>query len=369
MSVPPPHLQELSRNFGLRMHASRPLFVLSLCLAVLALPLCAQRGGGGGGGGRGGGGGGGAGAGGGRAAAGNPNQNQNRQAARRSDATYDRVGSWFTEVRIEGEPSVVDPDAKKKDYVGALPWVTKAKDEKTRSLVYVYDATTDADAHTAFEMAMFQDDIGIATKLFVCARLDITAASAKLLLERYREEAPLFVAYDDEGVEVGVVSMSGYKASPKKLETLLDKAVGKDVEGGLSGFVHTYGDVCKDLEALEKKRTELEAAEDKVDRSDKQKQAEIARERKSLDDQEQKLLVKEREVLETANPPARPSGAVRLGGRGGAQRARGGRGAGADGAAPGGGAPAGGDAGAGGGADPAGGGGAGGSPRRGRNGG
>ena len=370
MSVPPRHPQELSRNLGLRMHASRPLFVLSLCLAVLASPLCAQRGGGGGGGGRGGGGGGGGGAGGGRAAAGNPNQNQNRQAARRSDATYDRVGSWFTEVRIEGEPAVVDPEAKKKDYVGALPWVAKAKEEKTRSLVYVYDPTSDADAHTAFEMAMFQDEIGIATKLFVCARLDITAASAKLLLERYREEAPLFVAYDDEGVEVGVVSMSGYKASPKKLETLLAKAVGKDVEGGLSGFVRSYGDVCKDLEELEKKRTELEAGEDKVDRADKQKQAEIARERKALDNEEQKLLVQEREVLEAAKPPARPSGAVRLGGRGGAQRARGGRGAG--GAAPGGAAPAGGEGGeggAGGGAAPAGDGGAGGAPRRGRNGG
>ncbi len=350
------------------MHASRPLFVLALCVAVLALPLCAQRGGGGGGGRGGGGGAGGGGGGGGRAAAGNPNQNQNRQAARRSDATYDRVGAWFTDVRIEGEPAVVDPEAKKKDYIGALPFVTKAKEEKTRSLVYVYDPTTDADAHTAFDMAMFQDEIGIATKLFVCARLDLTAASAKLLLERYRDEAPLFVAYDDDGVEVGIVSMQGYKASPKKLEALLSKAVGKDVEGGLSAFVRSYGDVCKDLEALEKKRAELEADEDKVDRADKQKQAELARERKELDNEEQQLLVKEREVLEAGKPPARPAGAVRLGGRGGAQRARGGRGAGAGGAAPGGGDPAGGEGGAGGGADPAGGG-AGGAPRRGRNGG
>ncbi len=345
------------------MSTLRALFVLSACLAALAAPLDAQRGGGGGGGGgRGGGGGGG---GGGRAAAGgNLNQNTNRQAGRRSDATYDRVGAWFTDVRIEGEPAVKDPDAKKKDYIGALPWVTKAKDEGNRSVVYVYDPTTDPDAHQAFEQEMFADEIGIATKLFVCARLDITAASAKLLLERYREEAPLFVAYDDAGVEVGVVSMSGYKASPKKLEALLGKAVGKDVEGGLTGFVRDYGEVAKDLEAVEKKRVAVEADEDKVDRADKQKQAEIAREKKAIDSDEAKLLSKERDILNAAKPPERPAGAVRMGGRGAAQRDRGGRAGGAGGA--GGGAA---DGGAGAPGDGAGGGGAGGGARGGRNGG
>ena len=346
------------------MSTLRALLVLSACLAALAAPLDAQRGGGGGGrgGGGGGGGGGGVGGGGGRAAAGGAtNQNTNRQAGRRSDATYDRVGAWFTDVRIEGEPAVKDPDAKKKDYIGALPWVTKAKDEGNRSVVYVYDPTTDPDAHQAFEQEMFGDEMGIATKLFVCARLDLTAASAKLLLERYREEAPLFAVYDEAGVEVGVVSMSGYKASPKKLEALLGKAVGKDVQGGLSGFVRDYGEVAKELEAVEKKRVAVEADEDKVDRADKQKQAEIAREKKSIDAEEQKLLGKERDVLNAAKPPERPAGAVRMGGRGAAQRDRGGRAGGAGGA--GGGA---GDGGAGGG--PAGGG-PGGGAGGGRNGG
>ena len=338
------------------MQAAKLLVLVTLSFTVMAMPLCAQRGGSGGGGGGGGGRGGAGGGGGGRAAAGNPDANPNRQNARRSEAAYDRVGAWFSDVRIEGEPAAVDPEAKKKDYVGALPWVTKAKAEGSRSVVYLYDPTTDADKHTAFEREMFGDETGIGTKLFVCARLDLTAASAKLLLERYREEAPLFVVYDEQGVESAVVSMSGYKASPKKLETALAKAVGKSVPGGLSVFTRDYSDVCRQLEQAEKKRAELEADEDKVDRADKQKQAEIARERKALDGEEQKLVAREREILEQAKPPVRPAGAVRLGGRGAAQRGRGGAGAPGGGGAPGGdpagrGDPAG---------DPAGGGGAGG---------
>jgi hypothetical protein len=136
------------------------------------------------------------------------------------------------------------------------------------------------------------------------------------------------------------------------------------VEGGLTGFVRDYGEVAKDLEAVEKKRVAVEADEDKVDRADKQKQAEIAREKKAIDSEEAKLLGKERDILNAAKPPERPAGAVRMGGRGAAQRDRGGRAGGAGGA--GGGAA---DGGAGAPGDGAGGGGAGGGARGGRNGG
>lgn len=322
------------------MHRSRWFAVVPVCLAVLAMPLCAQRGGGGGGGG------GGRGGGGGGRAAGGSATSPNRQASRRSEATYDRVGAWFTEVRIEGEPAPVDPAAKKKDFVGALPFVAKAKEEGSRAVVYLFDPSTDADAHTKFETAMSGDDLGIATKLFVCARLDLSATSAKPLLDRYRDEAPLFVVYDDKGVEAATVSMKGYDAAPHRLEAALAKAVGKTVPGGLAAFVRDYGDVSKELEKLEKERSALEKEEDGVDRTDKQKQAEIAKERKALEAEEQKLLAKEREILAKAKPPARPAGAERLGARGaggrGAGGGRAGGGGGAGGAAPGGADPAGG---------------------------
>ncbi len=307
-----------------------PAFALALVLvATTTASLLAQGGGGaGGGGGRG-------------AAAGA--STSGRPGARRSEATYDRVGAWFVDVRIDGELKPADPEAKEPDMLSTLPFVDQAKADGNRALVYLYDPQADADKHELFERTLFQDEVGIATRFFVCARIDLSAASSKGLKERYGKDAPLFVAFDATKKQVGELSLTGYKANARSLEQMLAKAVGKDQKPGLPQFVKQYGEVVHELEKLEQQTAALDADEDKVEASDKEKRAEIARERKALAAAEKKQFAEERELLEAAKLQPRPAAAVRLGGRGGAQRARGNRGAG--------GAPGGG-----GGADPAGGG-------------
>lgn len=317
-------------------HAS--LFLSLLLPAVFAADLCAQRGGGGLG-----------------PAAGRPGQAS--RTPRRSEAVYDRVGAWFVDLRIEAaaEPAEAAAGGRKPDLLSSLPFVKEAKEAGQRALLYLSDPKTDADKHQAYEQATFQDEVGIATRWFVCARIDLTASGAKELAARYGDQAPLFVAFDADGQPRGELSQKGYKASANKLIAYLDKAGGKSGKLTVARFVAQYGELAKELEELERERSELEVKLGKTDGADKEKRAAMQRELDALAAAEQKLVTREAELIQAAQLPPRKPAAVRLGGRGGAQRARGRNGGGN----PAGGNPAGGDPAGG---DPAGGDPAGGNP-------
>jgi hypothetical protein len=154
--------------------------------------------------------------------------------------------------------------------------------------------------------------MGILLRCFHCGSIDIGKDAA--LKAKYGKQAPLFIAYDQTGKGGEVVSMSGYKASTKPLETQLVKAAQGAVKPSLSAFAKEYGDFIRDLEqSLTKKK----GASERLAKAgaDKGKRAEAEKDLEAVEKEEKKLLAQETEMLAKVRLPDRPGSARRLGGR------------------------------------------------------
>ncbi len=241
---------------------------------------------------------------------------------RRAPEIDERVGAFFATVPpVAGAPTDgAEADPKTADLLTQLPFVVAAAGSRQRSVVYLYDATASPEAQGQFERALFTDEVGVALRFFVAGRIDVSAASAGPLRQRYGKQLPLFVAFDAGGKRSGEVSM-GTRPDPKALVALLDRTVGKANQLALPAFVKQYLDVVRDLEQLAVELQQIDDRQQRADSADKQKRAELDKERKQNAAAQKKALAAERALLEKVDLPPRAEGSERVGrggGRGGA---------------------------------------------------
>jgi uncharacterized membrane protein YgcG len=243
----------------------------------------------------------------------------------RPEEITNRVGVFFTDVK---GPL---PAGDKAGELTAVDMVRAGASAGQPTVLYLLDLGEDTgDVRNQFERTLFAaDDLGILLRCFHCGRIDLK--NEPLLAAKYGKQAPLFVVFDKDGKGGEVVSMAGYKASAKALETQLLKVSQGLVKPSMPAFVKEYGDVVRELEnTLAKKKN----AKERYARAgaDKAKKAEVDRDLQLLEKDEEKLLEREKDVLGRITLPTRAEGAHRLGGRnwggGGGGGGRGGNGGG-----------------------------------------
>ena len=239
----------------------------------------------------------------------------------RPDEITNRVGVFFTDV---AGPQPADGEA---GALAAVDLVRAGASAGQPTVLYLVDGRDDADVREQFERALFAaDDLGILLRCFHCGRIDLKGETA--LAARYGKQAPLFVVFDRDGKGGEIVAMAGYKASAKALETQLLKAAQGLVKPSMPAFVKEYAGLVRELEQLLAKRKNGQERLAKAGAADKAKRAEIERDLAAIAKEEQKLLGRERELLDRIALPERSAEARRLGGRGFGGGDRGGRGGG-----------------------------------------
>jgi uncharacterized membrane protein YgcG len=253
----------------------------------------------------------------------------------RPEEITNRVGVFFTDVK---GPM---PAGDKAGELANVDMVRAGASAGQPTVLYLLDLGEDTgDVRNQFERTLFAgDDLGILLRCFHCGRIDLK--NEPLLGAKYGKQAPLFVVFDKDGKGGEVVSMAGYKASAKALETQLLKASQGLVKPSMPAFVKEYGDVVRELEnTLAKKKN----AKERYARAgaDKAKKAEVDRDLIAIEKDEEKLLEREKDVLGRITLPERSKDAHRLGGRNWGGGERGGRGGNGGGGNGGGGRPGGG---------------------------
>jgi hypothetical protein len=227
----------------------------------------------------------------------------------RSEAILARLGNYFvdTQVPATGGDMAADPLAE-------VAMVKEAASAHQLSLLYLYDPKANETKHQQFEQVLFgNEELNIALRCFRCARIDVSAnAEAKA---GFGKQAPLFVAFNAEGKRAGEVSMAGYKAVVNPLVQMLAKAATGTVKPALPDFVQRYRGVVHDLEMIEGRRKAIDERMSRLTDKDGERRAELEKDKKTLADDEQKLLATEKELLQKAMVPARDPKAQRLGGR------------------------------------------------------
>lgn len=236
----------------------------------------------------------------------------------RAEEILNRVGAYFLDVN--GPPL----DGDKAGDLANVDLVRAAKNAGQLAMLYVVDGSDDEDVRTQFERTMFSgDEMGITLRCFHCGRIDLK--SEPTLKAKLGKQAPLFVAFDKDGKPTEILSMAGYKAQPKALETLLAKASPGVIKPSLAAFTKDYGGFVRDLEQALNKKKLLKERYAKAG-SDRQKRADVDKDLAVAEKEEQKLLEQETAMLAKAGLPERPADAKRLGGRGGFGDQGGGRG-------------------------------------------
>ncbi|HZN42052.1 MAG TPA: hypothetical protein VFD82_24845 [Planctomycetota bacterium] len=258
-----------------------PLAVSLGVAVLLALPASAQGGGGGGGRGR-----------------------------QRPEEIINRVGVFFTDV------SGPAADGDKVADLATTELVRAAAGAEQLSVLYLHNGNDEKDVREQFERMLFAgDELGIELRCFHCGRIDLAKEPA--LKTKYGDQAPLFVAFDKKGQAGEIVSMNGYKVAANALSKQLEKAAQGVLKPALATFAKDYAGFVRDLEqALNKKKLARERYAKAG--SDKIKRAEIEKDLKLAESEEEKILAREKEMLEKMRLPERPATAQRLGGgRGG----------------------------------------------------
>lgn len=236
----------------------------------------------------------------------------------RAEEITNRIGAFFVDVKGPLPKDDQAGDLAQTELVRAAAALGQP------AVLYLVDASEADTVREQFERTLFGDDeLGIMLRCFHCGRVDLRAEP--LLAEKFRQKAPLFVAFDKDGKAGEIVAMSGYKPAAKALEQALATAARGTVKPSLAAFAKDYAGLVRDLEqVLARKQTARErsarAGADKAKKSDAEK--DLA----AIEKEEQKLLDRERELLGKVALPVRPAGARRLGGRGFGEAGRGGDG-------------------------------------------
>lgn len=225
----------------------------------------------------------------------------------RAEEITNRVGAFFADT---AGPAT---DGDKVADLSTCDLVRAAAGNGQPTVLYLVDGSDDQDVREQFERTVFgSDELGIELRCFHCGRIDLAKVDA--LKARYQKQAPLFAVFDKDGKLVETVAMNGYKASTTSLGKALEKAAQGAVKPSIAAFAKDYGSLVRDLEQALAKRKLAQEQRAKAG-ADKGKKAEADKDLEVASAAVDKLLEKEKALLEKHRLPERPTNAVRLGGR------------------------------------------------------
>ncbi|MCY2957697.1 MAG: hypothetical protein NT107_11750 [Planctomycetota bacterium] len=208
----------------------------------------------------------------------------------RSDALTERLSVYITDAKLPEK-------AAGEDRFESVPTVTAARAKHELLLLYLVDSSAEEPKREAFESVMFgSEELAVALRCFHLVRIDIAAdAEAKV---KYGRRLPVFLPSDENGKSSGDIALTGYKAAITGLISLLEKSASGHVKPTLSTFISDYRGVVHDLSVIELQR---KAMKDRIARlTDEKKKASLEKDASLLDTEEQKLLGKERDIIERA---------------------------------------------------------------------
>lgn len=235
-----------------------------------------------------------------------------------------RGNSWQRPDEIKNRLAVTFQDAKAPATEGdkvadldSIELVRAAASVNQPTLLYLYDGKADEKTARDFENQLFRadaagDERNAKALAFHLGRIDVQSDPA--LQQRFGEQTPLFVVFDTDGKEVKSLSMTGFELDERGLEAALDKAGKGAVKPSLASFAKKYVDLLHDLEKVLKEKEQATRAQAKAG-ADKAKQKKAEKELEQIGKEEQKLLDKEKELLEKARLPQRPEGGTQVGGQ------------------------------------------------------
>lgn len=227
----------------------------------------------------------------------------------RPEAIQERVGCFFADA------TATAPQEGAEVWTG-IAGLQAAAEKKEMVLVYLCDAEPKREQ---YEQTLFNfDEVGVALRCFRCLKVDLGAWPEGAA--RYGQKAPVFLAFGPDGKLAGELSQAGYKAAVNPVIKLLEKAAQGHLKPALPAFVKGYRDVVQGLEQVERDRKTLQDRLGKLDDKDAAKKADLEKDLKQLDQEEQKLLDQEKGLLEKAKVQARDPAAKRIGQRPGRGR-------------------------------------------------
>lgn len=227
---------------------------------------------------------------------------------RRPAEITERIAVYFSET-----PGPATDGDKVSD-LNTIDLVRAASAANQVTLLYLHDSEAPENVITTFENSLFRadqsgDSLAIKLRMFHRGQIDVSKVPA--LKERYGDDAPLFIAFNKDGKEQKAVSMKGYKAKARDLESLLDKASSGAFKPALKSFAKKYGKLILDIEKVLRAKTDAETERAKATSKSDQKKAD--KELAALKKAEEKLVEKEKKLLEPMRLPAR--GDKKVGGR------------------------------------------------------
>ena len=226
------------------------------------------------------------------------------------EVVKERLGNYFVKVTL---PRGLDEG---QDRLAETHHVGRAARSKQLSLLYLFDATGDADKHARFEPLLFKnDELGVCLRWFRCGRVDLTKDDDAYAA--FAKQAPLFVVFDATGKRVAETSMAGYRAKPGDLVKLLTRAAKGHAKPALPVFAKRYRSFLRELQNLDGRKRTLsgrwQRMQSKPGGGPRDKRNKLKKEEAELAAEEKKLLEAETKLLGAAAVPVRDPKAVRVG--------------------------------------------------------
>jgi hypothetical protein len=233
-------------------------------------------------------------------------------AAQRGGASpeiQNRLGAYFVDVKLPPADTVGGKIA-----LEATTLVEAAVKDKQLAFLYIYDPAQLPEKHPQFEQVIFgHAEINTGLRCFVCGRVNL--AENPHAKAEFGNKTPLFIAFNEEGKQVGEVSIANYRAKASPIIGLQRKAHAGHGKMSLESFVIGYRKFLRDYQIYQGRKTVLEQKRTRLQQKSPVpagKLRDVENEEKELEVDLEKMLVDEKQMLELANVPTRDPKAVLL---------------------------------------------------------
>lgn len=226
-----------------------------------------------------------------------------------SEEIRSRQGAWFVDVKLPKPDTVGGKIA-----LEATTLVEAAVKDRNLAFLYIWDPEQLPAKHAQFEQVIFgHAEINTALRCFLCGRVNL--AENPHAKDEFGRKTPLFIAFNDEGKQVGEVSIANYRAKASPIVGLLEKAHAGHGKMSLESFVTGYRKFLRDYQIYEGRKKVLEQKRARLQEKSPVpagKLKDVEKEQAELDVDLEKMLVAEKQMLEAAKVPTRDPKAVQL---------------------------------------------------------
>lgn len=226
-----------------------------------------------------------------------------------SEEITSRLGAYFVDVKLPQADTIGGKIA-----LEATTLVEAAVKDKQLAFLYIYDPAQLPEKHAQFEQVIFgHAEINTGLRCFLCGRVNL--AENPHAKAEFGEKTPLFIAFNEDGKQVGEVSIANYRAKASPIIGLQRQAHAGHGKMSLENFVIGYRKFLRDYAIYEGRKSVLEQKRTRLQQKSPvpaAKLKEVENEEKELEVELEKLLVAEKQMLGLANVPTRDPKAVLL---------------------------------------------------------